>query len=106
MVLAAPNVSVLRPTEDQIIVRPEKDEGEQVTSGGIIIPEQAKEKSQEGEVIAAGLGRYEFGAKIPMEVKAGDRVLFSKYGGTEVKVDDETLLVLRSRDVLAVLDPK
>jgi len=78
---------------------------EEKTRGGIVIPDTAKEKPQEGEVLAIGSGRVlENGQKLPLEVKKGDKVLFSKYGGTEVKIEGEELLILSERDVLAVLE--
>ena len=90
----------LEPLEDRIVVRP-LDEGTQKTAGGIIIPDTAKEKPQEGEVVAVGPGRFEDGTRVPVDVKVGDRVIYSKYGGTEVKVEGEEYLVLSARDVLA-----
>jgi len=91
----------LEPLEDRIVVKP--GEEEQTTVSGIVIPDTAKEKPQEGEVIAVGPGRFEDGKRVPMDVKAGDRVLYSKYGGTEVKVGGEEYLVLSARDVLAIV---
>src|SRR5688500_5472920 len=90
----------LEPLEDRIIVRP-LDEDVQKTAGGIIIPDTAKEKPQEGEVVAVGPGRFEDGNRIPVDVSVGDRVIYSKYGGTEVKVEGKDYLVLTARDVLA-----
>jgi chaperonin GroES len=79
-------------------------EEEEVRRGGIIIPDTAKEKPQEGKVIAVGTGKVgEDGKKIPMDVKAGDRILFGKYSGSEVKIDDEEYLILREEDVLGIL---
>jgi chaperonin GroES len=94
----------IRPLEDRIVVQP--GEGEQVTASGIVIPDTAKEKPQEGTVLAVGDGRWdEAGTKrIPLDVKVGDVVLYSKYGGTEVKYNGEEYLILSGRDVLAVLD--
>ncbi|HYX44192.1 MAG TPA: co-chaperone GroES [Acidimicrobiales bacterium] len=94
----------LRPLEDRIIVRP--SEAEQTTSSGIVIPDTAKEKPQQGEVVAVGPGRRseQTGELIPVDVKAGDTVVYSKYGGTEFSVDGEDLLILNSRDVLAIAD--
>ena len=91
----------LQPLEDRIVVRPA--EAEETTISGLVIPDTAKEKPQQGEVLAAGPGRRseQTGDLIPIEVKVGDVVLYSKYGGTEVTVDGEDLLVLSSRDVLA-----
>jgi chaperonin GroES len=93
----------VRPLHDRLIVR--RLEEEEKTKGGIIIPDSAKEKPFEGKVIAVGKGKVkEDGTKIPLEVKAGDRVLFAKYGGTEVKINGEEHLILREDDVLAVLE--
>jgi chaperonin GroES len=92
----------LEPLEDRIVVKP-LEEDTQKTPSGIIIPDTAKEKPQEGEVVAVGPGRFEDGKRVPMDVKVGDRVLYSKYGGTEVKVDGDEYLVLSARDVLAVV---
>ena len=92
----------IKPLEDRILVRPE--EGEETTASGIVIPDTAKEKPQEGTVLAIGPGkRSDTGDLIPMDVKEGDRVVYSKYGGTEIKVDGEDLLILSARDVLAVV---
>jgi chaperonin GroES len=90
----------LKPLEDRIVVRPV--EGEETTVSGIVIPDTAKEKPQEGEVLAVGPGRFEDGTRVPLDVSLGDRVIYSKYGGTEVAVDGEDLLILSARDVLAV----
>jgi chaperonin GroES len=90
----------LEPLEDRIVVRPLEEET-QKTASGIIIPDTAKEKPQEGEVVAVGPGRYEDGKVVPMTLKVGDRVIYSKYGGTEVKVEGDEYLVLTARDVLA-----
>src|SRR5206468_11559862 len=91
----------LEPLEDRIVVKP--GEGEETTASGLVIPDTAKERPQEGEVIAVGPGRFEDGQRIPMDVKVGDKVIYSKYGGTEVKVQGEEYLILSARDVLAVL---
>jgi chaperonin GroES len=93
----------LQPLEDRIVVRP--SEAEETTVSGLVIPDTAKEKPQQGEVLAVGPGRRSehSGELIPMDVAAGDIVLYSKYGGTEVAVDGEDLLVLSGRDVLAKL---
>src|SRR5438067_7684469 len=92
----------LKPLEDRIVVRP--GESEETTVSGIVIPDTAKEKPQQGEVLAVGPGRRseQTGELIPMDVKAGDTVVYSKYGGTEITVDGEDLLILTSRDVLAI----
>ena len=93
----------IRPLEDRILVKPE--EGEETTVSGIVIPDTAKEKPQEGTVLAVGPGKRSdnSGEIIPVDVKEGDRVMYSKYGGTEIKVDGEDLLILSARDVLAVV---
>jgi chaperonin GroES len=93
----------LKPLDDRIVVRP--SEGEQTTISGIVIPDTAKEKPQQGEVLAVGPGRRSeiSGELIPMNVSAGDVVVYSKYGGTEITVEGEDVLILTSRDVLAVV---
>jgi chaperonin GroES len=92
----------IQPLHDRVIVK-RIDEGEQVR-GGIIIPDTAKEKPQEGEVFAAGLGKYrEDGSRQSLDVSPGDRVLFGKYGGTEIKVDGEDLLIMREDEILGVI---
>jgi len=93
----------LQPLGGRVIVEP--IEQEETTAGGIILPETAKEKPQEGKILAAGPGdRDESGERIPMEVKVGDKVLYAKYSGTEVKVDGKKLLILRESDILAKID--
>jgi chaperonin GroES len=89
------------PLEDRVVVKP--GEEEETTVSGIVIPDTAKEKPQEGEVVAVGPGRFEDGERVPIDVKVGDRILYSKYGGTEVKVAGEEYLVLSARDVLAIV---
>ena len=89
----------LKPLEDRIVVKP--NEGEETTSSGLVIPDTAKEKPQRGNVLEVGPGRYEDGKLVPLDVKKGDEIIFSKYGGTEVKVDGEDLLILRESDILA-----
>jgi chaperonin GroES len=90
----------LQPLADRLVVKP--IEREEVTKGGIVLPDTAKEKPQEGEVIAVGPGRLsEDGKRIAMDVKVGDRVIYAKYGGTEIKIDDEELIILRESDILA-----
>ena len=92
----------IKPLEDRIVVRPV--EAEQVTASGLVIPDTAKEKPQEAEVIAVGPGLvYDKGVRIPVDVAVGDKVIFSKYGGTELKYNGEEYLVLSARDVLAVV---
>ena len=94
---------VLKPLEDRIVVQPL--EAEQVTASGLVIPDTAKEKPQEGKVLAVGPGRFDDkGARVPVDVQVGDVVLYSKYGGTEVKYNNEDYLVLSARDVLAVVE--
>ena len=90
----------LQPLADRLVVKPiEKDE---VTKGGIFLPDTAKEKPQEGKVIAVGQGRLsDDGKRIPMDIKVGDVVIYAKYGGTEIKVEDEELMILRESDILA-----
>ena len=91
-----------RPLHDRVLVR--RVEAEEKSSGGIIIPDTAKEKPQEGEVVAVGPGaRKDNGEIAPLDVKAGDRVLFGKWGGTEVKLNGEDLLILKESDILGVL---
>jgi chaperonin GroES len=93
----------VKPMNDSVLVV--RVEEEQKTAGGIIIPDTAKEKPMEGEILAVGTGaRQEDGTVIPLEVKAGDKVLFGKYSGTEVKVEGEELLVMREDDVMAVIE--
>ena len=90
----------LRPLADRVVVKP--IEREEVTKGGIVLPDTAKEKPQEGEIIAIGPGRLsEDGKRMPMDVKVGDRVIYAKYGGTEIKIEDEELIILRESDILA-----
>jgi chaperonin GroES len=92
----------LQPLEDRIVVKP--SEGEEMTASGLVIPDTAKEKPQEGEVLAVGPGRFEDGDRVPLDVKVGDKVIYSKYGGTEVKVAGDELLILSARDVLAIVN--
>ena len=90
----------LQPLEDRVVVKPSEEE--EMTTSGLVIPDTAKERPQEGEVIAVGPGRFEDGQRVPMDVKVGDKVIYSKYGGTEVKIDGVEYLILSARDVLAV----
>ena len=92
----------LAPLGDRIVVKPQ-EETEVTTSAGLVIPDTAKEKPQLGEVLAVGPGEFKDGERIPVDVKVGDVVFYSKYGGTEVKHDGQDLLILSSRDVLAIL---
>jgi chaperonin GroES len=90
----------LQPLADRVLVKPM--EQEQKTKSGIYLPDTAKEKPQEGEILAVGPGKIaEDGKRIPMDLKVGDRVLYAKYGGTEIKVDGEDLMILRESDILA-----
>lgn len=93
----------VKPIGDRVLVKPAKEE--ESKKGGIIIPDSAKEKPQEGKVVAVGTGKTdENGKKIPFEVKVGDRVLISKYGGTEIKIDGEEHQILREDDILGIVD--
>lgn len=91
----------LQPLGDKVVVKPL--ERQDVTKSGIYIPETAKEKPQEGEVLAVGHGKYQDGKLIPLDVKVGDKVLFSKYGGDEIKIDGEELKIISESDILAVI---
>ena len=94
-----------RPLHDRVVVR--RVEAEEKTKGGIIIPDTAKEKPQEGEVIAAGPGaRDESGKLIPLDLKAGDRILFGKWSGTEIKIEGEDLLIMKESDVMGVVESR
>jgi Co-chaperonin GroES (HSP10) len=93
----------IRPLQDRVIVK--RVEEEEKTKGGIIIPDTAKEKPQEGQIIAVGPGKVaDDGKKIPMEVKVGDRVLFGKYSGSEIKMDGEEHLIMREDDILGIIE--
>ncbi len=93
----------IRPLHDRVIVK--RMEGEEKTKGGIIIPDTAKEKPVEGKVIAVGSGKVlENGKKVPLQVKEGDRILFGKYSGTEVKIDGEENLIMREDDIIAIVE--
>ncbi len=93
----------LRPLGDRVVVK--VVEKEERTKSGIVLPDTAKEKPQEGEVLAVGTGRVlDNGQKVPLEVKVGDRVIFSKYAGTEVKIEGEEYLILSERDILAIVE--
>ncbi len=95
----------VRPLHDRLLVR--RIEAKETVRGGIIIPDTAKEKPQEGEVLAVGNGKVlDNGTKVPMEVKVGDRILFGKYSGTEIKIDGEDHLILREDDVLGIIAGK
>ncbi len=96
--------TTIKPLHDRVIVR-RLDETSNQTAGGLFIPDSAKEKPQEGEVIAAGDGKYkENGERQPLDVKAGDRVLFGKYSGSEIKIDGEELLIMREDEILGIIN--
>ncbi|EFL23985.1 co-chaperone GroES [Streptomyces sp. NPDC001700] len=101
MTTASSKVAI-KPLEDRIVVQ--AVEAEQTTASGLVIPDTAKEKPQEGVVLAVGPGRFEDGKRLPLDVSVGDVVLYSKYGGTEVKYSGEEYLVLSARDVLAIVE--
>ncbi len=92
----------VRPLHDRVIVQ--RIEEEEKSKGGIIIPDTAKEKPQEGRVTAAGPGRHEDGKLVPLDVKAGDRIIFSKYAGTEIKLNGEEHLIMREDDILGIIE--
>src|SRR5438552_10469282 len=92
----------LEPLEDRIVVKP--GEAEETTISGLVIPDTAKEKPTEGEVIAVGPGRFEEGNRVPMDVKVGDRVVYSKYGGNEYKYKGDEYVILQARDIYAVIE--
>ena len=95
--------TTIKPLEDRVLVQPL--EAEQTTASGLVIPDTAKEKPQEGKLLSAGPGRGDDkGTRVPMDVKEGDVVIFSKYGGTEVKYDGQEYLLLNARDILAVVE--
>ena len=87
------------PLHDRVLVR--RLEGKETAKGGIIIPDSAKEKPQEGEVIAVGAGKFEKGKRVPLDVKVGDRILFGKYTGSDIRIDDQEYLILREDEILA-----
>ena len=94
----------IKPLGDRVVIKPTPKE--EVSKGGIVLPDTAKEKPQDGKIVAVGPGRLtEDGKRIDMEVKVGDKVIYSKYAGTEVKVDDEELIILRESDILAKRSP-
>ena len=92
----------IKPLEDRVLVQPL--EAEQTTASGLVIPDTAKEKPQEGKVLAVGPGRFEDGKRLPLDIAEGDVVVYSKYGGTEVKYDGQEYLILSARDVLAIVN--
>ena len=91
----------IQPLGDRVLIKPL--EAEEKTKGGIIVPDTAKEKQQEGKVIAAGKGRTEDGKTVALEVKVGDKVLYGKYSGTEIKIDGEDMLIVKEEDILAIV---
>lgn len=94
---------MLKPIGDRVVVKPKS--AEEVTSSGIVLPDTAKERPQEGEVMAIGTGRLlDDGRVVPLEVKVGDKVFFSKYGGTEIKIGGEEYIILREDDILAIIE--
>ena len=99
--MATKSAIKVNPLADRVVVRA-LEEAEQMR-GGLYIPDTAKEKPQQGEIVAVGPGRYEEGKRVPMDVKVGDKVLYGKYSGTEVTIDAEQLLILRETDVLAII---
>ena len=99
--MATKNAVAVKPLADRVVIRA-LEETEQMR-GGLYIPDTAKEKPQQGEIIAAGPGKYEDGKLVPMSVKVGDKVLYGKYSGTEITLDNEQYLILRESDVLAVV---
>ena len=102
MTTATSSRVAIRPLEDRIVVQ--AVEAETTTASGLVIPDTAKEKPQEGTVLAVGPGRFENGQRLPLDIKEGDTVIFSKYGGTEVKFGADEYLILSARDVLAVVE--
>jgi chaperonin GroES len=93
--------TAIKPLGDRVVVK--RVEEEQITRGGIVLPDSVKEKPQKGKVLAVGAGRFEDGKRIPLDVKEGDVVLFAKYGGTEIEVEGEELIILSERDLLAIM---
>ncbi|MEO6332450.1 MAG: co-chaperone GroES [Gemmatimonadaceae bacterium] len=101
MVTKTAKVTKVSPLADRVVVRPLEET--ETMRGGLFIPDTAKEKPQQGEIVAVGPGRFEEGKRVPMEVKTGDRVLYGKYSGSEVTIDGDQVLILRESDVLAVI---
>ena len=94
---------MIRPLGERVVVKPLP--GEEITKGGIVLPDTAKEKPQEGEVVAVGSGRFlDSGQRVPIDLRAGDKVLFTKYSGNEVKIDNVEYLIMRESDILGVLE--
>lgn len=92
----------LKPLGDRVVIKP--IEQEEITAGGIVLPESAKEKPQRGTVVAVGPGKVEDGNRVALDVKEGDTILFAKYAGTEIKIEGEKVLILRESDILAVIE--
>jgi chaperonin GroES len=101
MATATKSKMKVHPLADRVAIRPLEET--ETMRGGLYIPDTAKEKPQQGEIVAVGPGRYEKGERVPLELKVGDRVLYGKYSGTEVKIDDEDVLIIKESDVLAKL---
>ncbi len=99
MATATKSKMKVHPLADRVAIRPLEET--ETMRGGLYIPDTAKEKPQQGEIVAVGPGRYEKGERIPLEIKVGDRVLYGKYSGSEVKIDDEDILIIKESDVLA-----
>jgi chaperonin GroES len=99
MATATKSKMKVHPLADRVAIRPLEET--ETMRGGLYIPDTAKEKPQQGEIVAVGPGRYEKGERVPLELKVGDRVLYGKYSGTEVKIDDEDVLIIKESDVLA-----
>lgn len=98
----AENKAKIRPLHDRVLIK--RIDEEEKTKGGIIIPDSAKEKPQEGRVVAVGMGRHDDGKLIPLDVKVGDRILFSKYSGSEVKIEGEEHLIVKEDEILGILE--
>jgi len=99
--MAKASKTKVQPLADRVVIRPLEETAEM--KGGLYIPDTAKEKPQQGDIIAVGVGRFEKGQRVPMDLKVGNRVLYGKYSGTEVTIDDEQLLIIKESDVLAVI---
>ena len=92
----------LKPLGDRVVIKP--IEQEEITAGGIVLPESAKEKPQRGLIVAVGPGKFEDGNRVELDVKEGDTILFAKYAGTEIKIEGEKVLILRESDILAIIE--
>ena len=101
MGVATKSAIKIQPLADRVVIRPIEDTAQM--RGGLYVPDTAKEKPQQGEIVAIGLGRFDKGVRVPMELKQGQKVLYAKYSGAEVTVDDEEILILKESDVLAVI---